>query len=70
MSNEQFQIGDTVMLNSGGPIMTVKEITDAGKEVRCIWFNNGIISSAFFPNASVKKQSPNENPTITGISVI
>jgi uncharacterized protein YodC (DUF2158 family) len=36
---ELFEIGDTVRLISGGPLMTVSKYTEASKEVTCIWFN-------------------------------
>lgn len=33
-----FRVGDTVMLKSGGPTMTVAEVNDNGS-LFCIWFD-------------------------------
>ena len=38
MENE-FEIGDTVRLISGGPLMTVNEYNKEKNWVDCIWFN-------------------------------
>ena len=38
MINE-FSVGDTVRLISGGPLMTVNEYNDEKDLVDCIWFN-------------------------------
>ena len=37
MSENPFNIGDTVRLKSGGPLMTVASI--AGHNCTCTWFN-------------------------------
>jgi uncharacterized protein YodC (DUF2158 family) len=31
--------GDQVQVKSGGPVMTVQEITDGGKFALCVWFD-------------------------------
>lgn len=53
----EFQVGDVVQLNSGGPWMTVRAIAD-GKVV-CGWFNEtgGIYTheKQDFPIKAVKK---------------
>ena len=36
---KEFEIGDTVRLISGGPLMTVNEYNDEKDLVDCIWFN-------------------------------
>lgn len=36
----QFKVGDTVMLKSGGPVMTVIDFHTDGKVV-CVWFVDG-----------------------------
>ena len=47
-------IGDEVQLNSGGPVMTVKEFRDEDN-VRGIWFDeNGELKQADFPLKSVQ----------------
>jgi uncharacterized protein YodC (DUF2158 family) len=38
MINE-FEVGDTVRLLSGGPLMTVNEYNQEKELVECIWFN-------------------------------
>ena len=44
------QVGDVVILNSGGPKMTVKELNSNGR-VTCCWFSlnpsDGLMSQAF-----------------------
>lgn len=43
-----FEIGDTVMLKSGGEIMTVEGVKDG--KVECVWFNGKKVErSAFDP---------------------
>lgn len=51
----KFKIGDVVMLNSGGPHMTVNAIDLEGKNVvRCMWFvDPGEPRYGTFPNESV-----------------
>lgn len=52
---ENFQIGDTVKLKSGGPIMT---ITSRGTESghHCEWFNaEGKVDRANFPAEALKR---------------
>lgn len=38
-----FKVGDVVVLKSGGPAMTIKDIheLDAGNCIVCSWFNDG-----------------------------
>jgi len=66
MANDKLKAGDTVNLNSGSPLMTIREITNAGKEARCIWFSDGEVKVAFFPIECLKK---GEDPTITGMVI-
>jgi uncharacterized protein YodC (DUF2158 family) len=35
----EFKVGDTVQLKSGGPPMTITEVND--EEATCVWFDRG-----------------------------
>lgn len=35
----EFEVGDTVRLNSGGPLLTVSKILE-NEQVTCVWFND------------------------------
>ena len=37
---QKLSVGSTVILKSGGPIMTVNHLRD-GNEVTCVWFKDG-----------------------------
>jgi|DEB19_MinimDraft_2_1074335.scaffolds.fasta_scaffold193577_1 uncharacterized protein YodC (DUF2158 family) len=53
MINE-FSVGDTVRLISGGPLMTVNEYNDEKDLVDCIWFNmDEILCTGTFKGAVV-----------------
>jgi len=45
----RFNVGDVVCLKSGGPAMTVTEVS--GSQVRCIWFDGPNRSSGMFEMA-------------------
>ncbi|HSR74783.1 MAG TPA: DUF2158 domain-containing protein [Sulfurovum sp.] len=46
MSN--FKVGDLVQLKSGGPVMTIKEISGA-ESILCVWFKDvELVSDNFF----------------------
>lgn len=52
----QLEVGDTVYLRSGGPLMTVYDITNP-ELVVCQWFrecNNFILEKGGFPPKSLK----------------
>jgi len=52
MSNE-IKVGDVVVLNSGGPLMTVSEI-DANNVATCYWMIEGCdAQSTSFPVACI-----------------
>jgi uncharacterized protein YodC (DUF2158 family) len=50
-----FNVGDVVMVKSGGPKMTVDQV--ARDEVRCVWFDEraGDFKRAVFPVATLEK---------------
>jgi uncharacterized protein YodC (DUF2158 family) len=35
----EFEVGDTVRLNSGGPLLTISKILE-NEQVTCVWFND------------------------------
>ena len=51
---EPFQIGDVVMLKSGGPTLTVSEVGDDG-QVICVWFVTAEPKKAVFTAGSLIK---------------
>jgi uncharacterized protein YodC (DUF2158 family) len=54
---DQLKVGDTVRLNSGGPLMTVTGIGDqeGGRTlIWCSWFTNDKEDRATFPMAAVE----------------
>ena len=48
--------GDTVRLQSGGPLMTVLEVTESG--VRCAWFLGKDNREGLFPAVALYKEFP------------
>jgi uncharacterized protein YodC (DUF2158 family) len=51
-SNSQFKTGDIVQLKSGGPKMTVSEVSELTGDVHCQWFAGSKLSRGRFePNA-------------------
>ncbi len=49
-------IGDVVQLKSGGPDMTVQDVSVKGNgNVRLVWFRDGEIMERIFNEAHVKK---------------
>jgi uncharacterized protein YodC (DUF2158 family) len=56
MQGQNFEIGDTVRLRSGGPLMTVHDIGDYGTHLNpgllCIWFDGAKrMQEVFHPKA-------------------
>ena len=51
---EQFDIGDTVQLRSGGPVMTIEQVID-GKSARCVWFDGSKKINSVFALATLEK---------------
>lgn len=58
---QQFKIGDTVRLQSGGPVMTVtnvgNDLTDQ-MTVWCKWFLNQKVEDGSFPIEAVEVAEP------------
>ena len=48
----QFRIGDTVRLKSGGPLMTVIFLQD--NLVNCTWFLNDELKEIWFPTEALE----------------
>ena len=38
MDNTKIEVGSTVRLNSGGPLMTVTKLSETDPECECMWF--------------------------------
>jgi len=53
MTNK-FSIGDIVILKSGGPDMTVKDVDTGGKYVTCQWFSGKKLEQGLFPTGGVE----------------
>lgn len=51
-----FNVGDTVCLKSGGPVMTVKvgEGPNSTRTVECIYFNSGKLMTDVFKIATIE----------------
>ena len=56
LGTELIYPGHTVRLRSGGPLMTVLEVTEAG--VRCAWFLGKDNREGLFPAVALTKESP------------
>ncbi|NQE62390.1 YodC family protein [Caulobacter sp. RHG1] len=50
------QVGDTVMLKSGGPVMTINQIADqyGVQTAWCAWFDGKKEAKSTFPLTSLK----------------
>lgn len=51
-----YQIGDTVKLKTGGPLMLVKEVFPdvSGQKLLCLWFQESKLQSDMFSSELVK----------------
>jgi len=64
---EQFKIGDTVMLKSGGPLMTIRDESSnyadgSSNEWYCAWFDkNGVIKHEHFNKNTLRLVNETEN---------
>lgn len=48
----EYKVGDTVLLNSGGEVMTVEGVSD--ELIDCVWFNGKKVERASFAPATLK----------------
>lgn len=51
-------VGDTVMLNSGGPLMTVTDVSNVYAE--CSWFDGDALQRADFTFAAIERIGPDD----------
>jgi len=59
MTQEQkLKPGDTVMLNSSSPIMTIESLNQ--DKAFCKWFHDGTVREAHFYLTSLKKVDPSD----------
>lgn len=56
---ENFKVGSKVVLNSGGPVMTVKSVDSTPDVVRysCQWFAGKKLEQGHFPQDSLKPEN-------------
>lgn len=54
------QIGDVVVLNSGGPKMTVVDLSDDTVTINC-FTQDGMLGEVTFPKKAVKLHDPDED---------
>ena len=54
---DELNVGDTVSLKSGGPLMTIESIDDYtdGRKARCLWFDGKKRMSELFALATLLK---------------
>jgi len=60
---KNFEVGDTVVLKSGGPAMTITSIKPIGRpgEVRTTWFAGKKNESGFFPVEALELDEDGED---------
>ncbi len=58
--SEDLKAGDVVILNSGGPSMTLESIYDGnnGKRAKCAWFVEKKVERGSFDLTAVQKVKP------------
>lgn len=58
----KFEVGDVVMLKSGGPSMTITNIRQNDQTTvvpyHCVWFVGGEVKEGNFPGAALDKSGP------------
>jgi uncharacterized protein YodC (DUF2158 family) len=56
----EFRLGDRVMLNSGGPELTISQIDEIKNEYTCRWFSGNNLKEKKFNGATITSVSTNE----------
>lgn len=72
MSSPKFQVGDVVILNSGGPRMTVSVVEDTSKGfmLTCQWLDDdGALANHRFHEATVYRAGSTATPVLNTRSV-
>jgi uncharacterized protein YodC (DUF2158 family) len=59
-TSQTFKPGDLVRLRSGGPVMTLQQVSYDGESVYCQWFVNGKLHTGQFPPSSLKRASEDD----------
>lgn len=57
MTKHSFEPGDQVRLKSGGPEMTVEEVSEGGETLTCVWWveKKGVFERRHFNSSVVRK---------------
>lgn len=58
---DELKVGDQVVLNSGGPDMTIDHVQEDG-ELRCVWLDGAVEHHATFPAACLTRAQPVTQP--------
>lgn len=53
--------GDTVKLNSGGPVMTVRSVDGDDRHCYCAWFDGASYKTGDFPQTSLTRAKASVN---------
>jgi uncharacterized protein YodC (DUF2158 family) len=51
---DQFKVGDVVELKSGGPKMTVEDVTSWQGKAKCVWFEGAQAKEEIFEVATLR----------------
>jgi uncharacterized protein YodC (DUF2158 family) len=61
--NPAFEVGDVVKLSSGGPSMTIREVSES--EVHCEWFDKATVKSHSFLKSQLAHTTPDQLPILS-----
>jgi uncharacterized protein YodC (DUF2158 family) len=60
----EFKVGDVVGLKSGGPFMTIREVSKGPDDVyKCQWFDGNTLQEGSFAGSMLRRR-PDSPPTI------